>query len=359
MRDSSRTAAPGFVEPMAARIVDRLPEGEEWLYEVKFDGYRALLLKDSDRLEIRSRNNKDLTARYPSVTAGGKRLRASQAIVDGEVVALDHEGRPSFQALQHPATHKGHAIAFFAFDLLGLDGQDLTGLPLAARRQRLAEVVAGSGVLLSIELPGTAQEVVAAVRGLGLEGVIAKRRDSRYSPGDRSAAWLKVKLDRQQEFVIGGYRPGPSGVDALLVGYYEARQLRFAAKVRAGFTPHLRREVFERLRGRHAGRCHFADLPTVAPSRWGGGVTAAQMGEMQWVMPSLVAQVRFVEWTEDGHLRHASFLGVRDDKPARLVRREGSQGHAVARATSVAAPRAPRRAAAIGGARGSGQKRSA
>ncbi len=122
--------------------------------------------------------------------------------------------------------------------------------------------------------------------------------------------------------MIGGYRPGSRGVDALLVGYYEQKQLKFAGKVRAGFTPHLRREVFERLKPLRTSRCPFVDLPNSKTSHWGGGVTAEQMADMQWVTPSLVAQVRFVEWTADQHLRHAAFLGLRDDKHARDVRRE-------------------------------------
>jgi bifunctional non-homologous end joining protein LigD len=132
---------------------------------------------------------------------------------------------------------------------------------------------------------------------------------------------VKLKLEKQQEFVIGGYRPGNLGVDALLVGYYEGKDLSFAAKVRAGLTPHLRREVFEVLKPLHTA-CPFIDLPHTRASRWGGGVTAEQMKEMQWVMPKLVAQIRFVEWTNDGHLRHAAFLGLRTDKPAKAARRE-------------------------------------
>jgi bifunctional non-homologous end joining protein LigD len=146
--------------------------------------------------------------------------------------------------------------------------------------------------------------------------------DSRYDARQRSGAWAKLKLEKQQEFVIGGYRPGNHGVDALLVGYYEGRDLRFAAKVRAGLTPHLRREVFDALNIVHSSKCPFIDLPHTKASRWGGGVTAEQMKEMQWVMPKLVAQIRFVEWTNDGHLRHAAFLGLRTDKPAKAARRE-------------------------------------
>jgi bifunctional non-homologous end joining protein LigD len=307
---------------MAARIVHQLPEGDEWLYEVKFDGYRALLMKDGDRVRIRSRNDKDLTAMYPAIAAAAAGLRAAQAIVDGEIVAVDRNGRPSFQALQHRAAHPDHTVAFYAFDLLRLDADDLTARPLTARRAKLPDVVDGSGILMSVDLPGTAAQAIEAVQGLGLEGVIAKQKSSRYVPGERTAAWQKLKLDRQQEFVIGGYRPGANGVDALLVGFYEAGELRFAGKVRAGFTPRLRREVFDELARLHARRCPFVDLPSGRTAHWGGGVTAEQMREMRWLEPRAVAQIRFVEWTGDGHLRHAAFLGLRRDKQAREVRRE-------------------------------------
>jgi DNA ligase D-like protein (predicted ligase) len=307
---------------MTARVVPALPEGDEWIYEVKFDGYRALLMKDGQHVQLRSRNNKDLTSAYPSVGKAALRLNAGTVVLDGEIVAVDAKGHPSFQALQHRAAHPGHAIVFYAFDVIHLDGRDLTRLPLGERKARLPAIVDGSRILLSHALPGTATEVIDAVQRLGLEGVIAKRKDSPYQAGLRSDAWRKLKLDKQQEFVIGGYRPGGHGVDALLVGFYEGRALKFAGKVRAGFTPHLRREVFAQLEPLHTARCPFSDLPNSKASHWGGGVTAEQMAEMQWVTPRLVTQIRFVEWTADQHLRHAAFLGMRDDKAPKDVRRE-------------------------------------
>lgn len=307
---------------MAATVVQTLPEGNEWLYEVKWDGYRALLLKDGPNVRILSRNQKDLTAAYPAVVAAAARLNADSAIVDGEIVAVDAEGRPSFQALQHRRAHPQHAILFYAFDLLHLNGESFTQLPLHRRVARLPRVLKGSGLLLSTALPGTAAQVIAAVSRLGLEGVIAKRKDSPYDALQRGSAWVKLKLDRQQEFVVGGYRPAGKGVDALLVGVYDGKNLRFAGKVRAGFTPHLRRETVERLTPLHADRCPFVNLPTTKPSRWGSGVTAEEMHEMQWVTPALVVQVRFVEWTAEGLLRHSAFLGVRADKNPRSVVRE-------------------------------------
>jgi bifunctional non-homologous end joining protein LigD len=308
---------------MAAQLVDELPEGRDWIYEVKFDGYRALLLKTGDKVQIRSRNNKDLTSAYPSIASAARRLQAGCAVLDGEIVAVDATGRPSFQALQHRSAHPHHAVVFYAFDLLHLEGRDLTSSTLVGRRRKLPDVMGGSGVLMSAELPGTPAQVIEAVRSLGLEGIIAKRKSSKYIPGERSDAWRKLKLDRQQEFVVGGYRHAAAGVDALLVGYYEGKDLRFGGKVRAGFTPHVRREVRTRLEPLHVTACPFVDLPNSKTSHWGGGVTLEQMQEMQWVRPTLVAQIRFVEWTADGHLRHAVFLGLRTDKKARTVRREG------------------------------------
>jgi bifunctional non-homologous end joining protein LigD len=213
-------------------------------------------------------------------------------------------------------------IVFFAFDLLHLDGMDLTTATLKERRARLPQVVDKSGILLSIELPGTSQQVIEAVTSLGLEGVIAKRRTSQYTPGERHTSWLKLKLDRQQEFVVGGYCPGSHGIDALLVGYYEGKDLRFAGKVRAEFTPLVRRQVHGKIAPLEIANCSFVDLPNSKTSHWGAGVTPEEMSQMRWVKPTLVAQIRFVEWTAEGHLRHAAFLGLRNDKVARNVRRE-------------------------------------
>jgi bifunctional non-homologous end joining protein LigD len=157
---------------------------------------------------------------------------------------------------------------------------------------------------------------------LGLEGVVAKRKDSSYVPGERSQDWQKLKFELQQEFVIGGYRPVGDAIDALLVGYYAGKALRFAGKVRAGFVPNIRRQLFEKLKALRTEDCPFSDLPSPpGSSRWGGGVTAEEM-QMRWVRPTCVAQIRFVEWTAEGRLRLAKFLGLRTDKDARDVHRE-------------------------------------
>jgi bifunctional non-homologous end joining protein LigD len=319
-----RRKAPAFVTPMAALAVKKLPEGDDWLYELKWDGYRALLIKDGEDVQIRSRNDKDLTAMYPGVAAAGRRQTIKQIVLDGEIVALREDGRPSFQALQHRSSHQKHRIVFYAFDVLHADGQDLTGERLDVRRARLPALASTDAALrLSQDLPGTAADIVEALRASGIEGVIAKRRDSTYQPGERSNDWVKLKLERQQEFVIGGYRSdGVNGLDALLVGFYEGKKLRFAGKVRAGLVPHVRREVLGKLKPLQVQDCPFANLPDTYVGRWGAGITADQMREMHWTKPQLVAQIRFVEWTAESRLRHAAFLGLRLDKSGREVRRE-------------------------------------
>jgi bifunctional non-homologous end joining protein LigD len=180
-------AVPAFHPPLAAIAVNALPKGSGWIYEVKLDGYRARIIKDGRQIQVRSRNDKDLS--YSAVVAAAGKIRAQQAIVDGEIVAIDEHGRPSFQALQHRGSHPKHRIVFYAFDLLHLDGQSLVAEPLQKRRALLPEVLKNSGLLLSTELPGSVADIVRTVQAMGLEGVIAKRKDSPYIQNDRSPHW--------------------------------------------------------------------------------------------------------------------------------------------------------------------------
>jgi bifunctional non-homologous end joining protein LigD len=199
------TAIPA---PMLARLTDRLPVGPSWSYEVKWDGDRCLALKVGDAVTLRSRNTSNLTASYPAVAAALRTLSTHRVLLDVEIVALDGEGHPSFQALQHRSRRTDHVLVYYAFDLLQLEGDDLTREPLSRRREALRSVVLGSDVLLSEPLPGSPSEIERVLRRAGLEGAVAKRIDSRYEPGERSDAWLKVKFQRAQEFVIGGFTPG-------------------------------------------------------------------------------------------------------------------------------------------------------
>jgi bifunctional non-homologous end joining protein LigD len=182
-------------------------------------------------------------------------------------------------------------------------------------------VTKGSEVFLSHFLPGTVEDIVRAARGLGLEGIVAKRKGSLYQPGLRTGAWQKLRLNVSQEFVVGGYSPG-TPFDGILVGHFEGEQFQFAGIVRAGFTPALRAALFKRLKPLRLGTCPFANLPSRRSGGWNEGVTAEDMAKMTWVRPELVVQIAFVEWTTYDLLRHASFLGLREDKAARDVRRE-------------------------------------
>jgi bifunctional non-homologous end joining protein LigD len=306
---------------MAALLVDALPTGDEWLYEAKFDGYRALALKNGASVKLLSRKGNDLTADYPAIRAAVAALNVNSALIDGEIVAFDESGRPSFQQLHHRSA-KPAAIRYFAFDLLHVDGRDLLTKPLEERRARLQKMLRGSSVEFSSELPGEAADVVQAVTEVGLEGVVAKRRDSKYEAGKRSGVWQKFKVQLRQEFVIGGYKPENRNFQSIVVGYYENKKLRFAARVRAGFTAAQRAALFELLHPLRVEKCPFTDLPSTRTGHWGEGVTVEDMKILKWVKPTLVAEIAFTEWTRDGNLRHSAFVGLRTDKDARDVVRE-------------------------------------
>ena len=312
---------PRFVAPMMATAAAVLPAGSDWSYEVKWDGYRAQAAKRGAGVTLASRNLKEITKQYPAVAAAARHVQASAALIDGEIVALGRDGRPSFQALHHADT-TDVSIVFYAFDLLHLDGRDLLKVPLEERRASLRKVVEGTPILLSDALPGSPGDIEDAVRRLGLEGIVAKRRRSIYTPGRRSDAWIKVRFTKRQELVIGGYKPAPGGFDSIVVGCYEAGKLMSAGKVRNGFTPAARAQLFARMQRLAARSCPFANLPSSTTSHWGEGITPEEMPQLRWVKPALVAEIAFTEWTRDGSLRHAAFVALRDDKRARDVTRE-------------------------------------
>ena len=315
---------PAFVEPMKAKPATILPEGKGWLYELKFDGYRFLGGKAGREVRMWSRAENDFTARFPKVAAALGDLKAASALVDGELVVPDEKGRPSFQLIQNAGDTT--PVSAFLFDLLELDGTDLRSLPLDERRARLAEILPAKSTVLhfSTALAGSSESILAEVGERGLEGVIAKRRDSTYEAGRRSGAWVKVKCLLAQEFVIGGFTP-PKGsrphFGALLVGYYRGKKFIYAGKVGTGFDDATLTALIRKMHSQLMTKCPFASLPT-GPSRWGSRFTRAQFASCTWLKPTLVAQVRFAEWTSDGVLRQPAFLGLRDDKRATEVIRE-------------------------------------
>lgn len=247
-----------------------------------------------------------------------------ETVIDGEVVAFDTSGRPSFNTLQNYGSREV-PIFYYAFDLFVLAGRNLQLEPLHARRELLRTKVLSKldePIRYSPELDGSLSDLIQSVREQKFEGLIAKRRDSRYESGARSGAWLKMRVNQGQEFVIGGYTPGPTHFDALIFGCYEGKQLLYVARTRNGFTPSLRVQIFKRFRGLETADCPFANLPETHSGRWGVGLTAAKMKECRWLRPVLVAQFEFAEWTPDGHLRHSRFVAFREDKNPKEVRRE-------------------------------------
>lgn len=312
-----------FIKPMLAKPVDNLPSGADWLYELKLDGYRALLMKKRGMVTLFSRRGNNLNARFPSIARAFSFLE-NNTILDGELVVLDEHGIPSFSALQH-LRFTPEALYFYTFDLLAFKGKDLRKLPLAERRS-LLEGSALKGmrdpVRLSAVFDASPNQLIAAAKKTGLEGVIAKRGGSRYESGDRSGAWVKYKTNKGQELVVGGYKPGPNGFDYLLVGYYEGKDLIFIAKVRNGFTPASRREVAQKFPRLRTSQCPFANLPEPASARRGEAVTAEVMPKIQWLRPKLVAQIDFTDWTAGNHLRHSRFIALRDDKDPSAVIKE-------------------------------------
>ena len=232
-------------------------------------------------------------------------------------------GRPSFSLLQNCQSRQ-HSLVYYVFDLLVLRGKSLLRVPLRDRRTLLAETLAAAAdpVRLLGALHASPSDLVDAARREGIEGFVAKRLNSVYEPGQRSGAWVKFKVNRGQELVIGGYMPGKNHFDSLLVGYYDGGRLLFIGKVKNGFTAHTKNEVFAAFKGLGAKTCPFDNLPEPKNARRGEALTAEVMKKACWLKPELVAQVEFTDWTAGNHLRHSKFAGLRDDKDPREVVKE-------------------------------------
>ncbi len=312
-----------FIKPMLAEAVEELPEAAEtWLYELKLDGYRSIAVKRLEEVQLFSRNHNLFNDKFPTIAAALKELEA-ETVLDGEVVALDQAGRPSFSVLQNFRVATT-GIYYYAFDLLVYKGRSLLKLPIERRRELLQIAIRGAPdtIRLSQDLSGTAKEIIQATEKLGLEGVLGKRRGSVYEPDKRSGVWVKYRVNRGQELVIGGYVPGTQYFDSLLVGYYKGNQLIFVAKIRNGFVPRLRREIFQRFSALETSACPFANLPEPKNARRGIALTAEGMKACRWLTPKLVAQIEFTEWTDGDRLRHSKFVALREDKNPKEVRRE-------------------------------------
>jgi bifunctional non-homologous end joining protein LigD len=316
-----------FVDPMKAILVETLPKGDEWIYELKFDGVRALALKRGDEIRLISRNAKSFTEKFPEVAEALEELPCKEAVLDGEIAALDEEGRSSFQLLQaRELSGERPPIFYYVFDLIQLDGKDLTAVTLLTRKAMAKTLLARvpDTIRFSASISAESDRILAEMKARGLEGVIAKKKNSKYEIGRRGGAWVKFKWTTQQEFVIGGYsepRGTRSHFGALVVGYYEKKKLKFAAKVGTGFDQKLLASLHKKFQKLIRRDCPFVNLPEKA-GRFGRGLTAAEMKRCTWLDPKLVCEIRFAEWTRDNHLRQPAFLGLREDKQAEEVTRE-------------------------------------
>ena len=313
-----------FIPPMLLLPTDKLPDDpSKWEYQLKLDGYRAIAFKSDNKIQLRSRNDNDFTQRYPAVVKALTRL-PNETVIDGEVVALGDDGRPSFNALQNSIGSQT-PIVYYVFDVMVLAGRDVSSEPLTIRRALLEEKVLptlSEPVRYTGILEASLRDLIHAVKTQGFEGLVAKRRNSRYEPGLRSGAWMKMRINRGQELVIGGYTIGTRTFDALVIGYYDGDRLMYASRTRNGFTPALRQQLFKKFKGLEVPECPFANLPEAKSGRWGQGLTKEKMADCRWLKPVLVGQFEFVEWTADHHLRHTKFVALREDKRARDVRRE-------------------------------------
>jgi ATP-dependent DNA ligase len=285
---------PAFIEPMECLAVAKLPEGAHWIWEIKLDGYRAIAVKDGN-VALWSRRKKALNKKFPYIVEALAGLPEG-TVVDGELVALDDRGRPEFKLSQN---FRGAAsrIHYYIFDLLCCERRDLTRLPLVERHALLKSLgaVRDNRIRISNYIEAGADEVLAAVREQGLEGIVGKRRDSFYEPGKRSGAWIKHRVNLGQEFVIGGYFPGPHGVDSLIVGYCDGDQLMYVARTRNGFVPASRRQVFSKLKHLVTPTCPFVNLPETHRSRFGEELSAEKMKKAVWLRLEVVAQIEFLE----------------------------------------------------------------
>jgi bifunctional non-homologous end joining protein LigD len=320
-----RATLLGFFAPMSASIAEGIPRGEKWMFEVKWDGVRGLIFIDDGELAIYTRNSNRCERQYPELSVLPHYIGARQAIIDGEIVALDPHGVSKFELIQ-PRIHTRDASAIakmankspvhlYAFDLLYLNGYDLRRSPLEARKRALEQIVKPFPLLrISDHLKGTGEDLLDAARQHGLEGLIAKSADSVYE-SRRSRNWLKLKVTSEQEFVIGGFTPGERDTfGSLAVGFHEGGKLIYAGNVGTGFTEKILRDLLTKMQARILDKIPFAPDKTIPK----GTV---------WVKPELVAQIKFAEWTSDRKLRAPVYLGLRDDvDPAHIGRETVVEG---------------------------------
>lgn len=314
---------PLSMKPMLATLVDKVPSGDEWIYEVKLDGYRAISLCNKEHVEIISRNNKSFNKKFYPITECLENLNL-HAVLDGEIVVIKNDGVTSFGNLQNWRSEIDGDLIYYVFDLLWLDGYSLLEVHLHQRRELLKQILPKNGVIrISKNFNFPVDEFLNVAKKIGLEGLIAKKRDSFYQPDVRSLEWLKIKVLKRHEVIIGGYtinEGSPKLFSSLLVGVYENGIFQYAGKIGTGFTHKLQKELMEKFKNITIKKSPFNITPDVnKPSRFRPNPPQAKA---VWLSPEIVCEVSYVEKTEDGELRHSSFKGLREDKNAKDVHGE-------------------------------------
>ncbi|HKP46423.1 MAG TPA: non-homologous end-joining DNA ligase [Pyrinomonadaceae bacterium] len=315
-----KATLPDFVPLQLATLTAEAPAGDNWLHELKFDGYRMLCHLDRGKIRFWSRNQKDWSEKFPNLTAPLKALPAVTALLDGEVVVLDKSGHSSFQRLQQSMKGGAASFVFQVFDVIYLNGYDLRRTPLIERKALLEQLLAlakpDGPLRYSDHVVGSGPEFLKQACKLGLEGIVSKLADSVYE-STRSRNWLKVKCHLRQEFVIAGYTDSKNdfpGFGSLILGVYDKKNLVYAGRVGTGFSIKQRVALQQQLERISQPASSFLVIPKVPELR-----------RAHWVKPQLVGEVEFTEWTDEGYIRHPSFQGLREDKKAKDVVRERPQ----------------------------------
>jgi bifunctional non-homologous end joining protein LigD len=320
------------IEPMLATLVDEPFDSDDWIYEIKWDGYRAVAFVEGNTVELKSRNNKSFAEKFYPIFDELKKIKLN-AVLDGEIVVLKEQGKADFGSLQNWRSEADGDLVYYIFDILWYKGKDLTGLKLTERKAILKEVLPNSQIImLSEEFHTSGTEFLEAAKKMGLEGIMAKRKDSQYYTHERTKDWLKIKANKRQEVVIGGFTRNEDTrkeFSSLLVGVYDGKELVYTGKVGTGFNQKMQKEMMEQFKPLIINKPPFASEPDVnKPSRFRPNPPHATV---TWLKPELIGEVSYAELTSDGVMRHPSFKGMRSDKSAKsvILEKEESTGEAV------------------------------